>query len=70
MTLDSERCKSTKGDFSDWVNEYIFGCWVGFSPVPRVSHKGSGEGGQSISGTCNKATSKEETTLVMEIPGV
>ena len=23
----------------------MFGCWVGFSPIPKVSHKSSGEGG-------------------------
>ena len=44
-TFNSERFKSIKGDFSDGENEYIFGCWVGFSPIPRVSHKGSGERG-------------------------
>ena len=27
------------------MGKIIFGCWVGFSPIPRVSHKGSGERG-------------------------
>ena len=44
-TFNSERFKYIKGDFSDGENEYIFGCWVGFSPIPRVSHKGSGKRG-------------------------
>ena len=26
-------------------NEYVFGCCVGFFLIPRVTHKGSGEGG-------------------------
>ena len=40
-------------------------------PFPRVSHEGSGEGGQSTPGGCNKATSKERTLLVKkERPGV
>ena len=43
--LKLERFKSVKGDFSDGKNEYIFGCWAGFSFIPRVSHKGSGERG-------------------------
>ena len=30
-TFDS---KFLKGDFSGGVNEYIFGCWVGFPPSP------------------------------------
>ena len=34
-----------KGDFSDGGNEYIFGCWVGFSFISMVSHKGSVERG-------------------------
>ena len=42
-TFNSKRFKSIKGDFSDGENEYIFGCWVGFFPIPRVIHKGSGE---------------------------
>ena len=36
---------SIKGDVSDGGNEYIFGCWVGFFPIRRVTHKGSGKGG-------------------------
>ena len=33
--------------FIQWEGEWkIFRCWVGFSPVPRVSHKGSGERGR------------------------
>ena len=44
-TFDSERFKSIKGNFSDGGNEQIFGCWVGFFPIPRASHKSSGEGG-------------------------
>ena len=40
-TFDNERFKSIKGDFSDGGNEQIFGCWVGFSSIPRVSRKDS-----------------------------
>ena len=43
-TFDSKRFKSIKGDFSDGGNEQIFGCWVGFLLILRVTHKGSGEG--------------------------
>ena len=43
-TFDSERFKSIKEDFSDGGNEQLFDCWAGFPPIPRVSHKGSGEG--------------------------
>ena len=46
-TFDSKRFQSIKGDFSDGENEQIFGCWVGFPSIPRVSHKGLGEGGNS-----------------------
>ena len=31
------------GEVFWWVNEYIFGCWVGFSPISRVSHECLGE---------------------------
>ena len=41
-TFESERFKSIKGDFSDGGNEYIFGFWVVFFPIPTVTHKGSG----------------------------
>ena len=43
-TFDSKRFKSIEEDFSHGGNEYSFGCWVGFFPIPRVSHKGLGEG--------------------------
>ena len=43
-TFDSERFKSIKRNFSDGKNELIFGSWVRFFPIPRVSHKGSVEG--------------------------
>ena len=42
-TFNSKRFKSIKGDFSDGKDEYIFECWVGFSPIPRSSHKKLGE---------------------------
>ena len=45
-SFDIERFKSIKGDFSDEGNEDIFGSWVGFCLIPRVTHKGSGEGGR------------------------
>ena len=48
MLFDGEEIKlliAKDLDFSDGEDEYIFGCWVGFSPIPRVSHKGSGERG-------------------------
>ena len=51
--------KSIKGDFSAGGNEKVFGCWLRFSPISRVSHKALGEGVQSKPGGCNKATSKE-----------
>ena len=44
-TFDSGRCKSIKWDFSAGRNEEIFDCWVGVSPILRISHKGSWEGG-------------------------
>ena len=45
----------------------FFGCWVGFFPVPRVTHKGSGIGEQSRPGECNSFV----TFLVRrEMPGV
>ena len=44
-TFNGERFKSIKEDFSNWENEYIFGWWVGFFPIARASHKGSGERG-------------------------
>ena len=43
-TFDSKRSKSIKEDFSAGRNEYVFGCWVGFFPIPRTTHKISGEG--------------------------
>ena len=46
-TFDSEGFKSIKGNFSDGGNEQIFGYWVGFFPISRVTHEGSGEGGTS-----------------------
>ena len=47
-TFKSERFKYIKGDFSDGGNVYIFGCWVGFSTIPRVTHKGSEEDGSLV----------------------
>ena len=44
-TFDRERFKPIKGNFSDGGNEKIVGRQVGFFPIPRVTHKGSGEGG-------------------------
>ena len=44
QTFDSERFKSIKEDLSDGGNKDISDCPVEFSPIPRVSHKGSGEG--------------------------
>ena len=44
-TFDSKRFKSITGDFSDGGNEQTFGCWVGFFPIARVTHKVSGKGG-------------------------
>ena len=44
-TFDSEKFEFIKGGFSDEENDSIFGCWVGFFPIPRVTHKGLGEGG-------------------------
>ena len=43
-TFDCEKFKSIKGDISDGGNEYIFAIGKVF-PIPRVTHKGSGEGG-------------------------
>ena len=48
-----ERFKSIKEDFHDGENKYIFGCWVGFSSIPKVSYKGSGERGSVHTGGCN-----------------
>ena len=45
VTFDSERFKSIKGNFSDGGNQLSFGCLLAFSPILRVLHKGSGEGG-------------------------
>ena len=42
-TTTNEAC--IKGNFSDREDKYIFGCWVGFPPMSRASHKGSGERG-------------------------
>ena len=38
-TFDSGKSKFHKGDVSGGVNEYIFGCWVGFSPISKVCHE-------------------------------
>ena len=54
-TFDSGRYKSINRSFSGG-NGKVFGCWVGFSPISRVSHKGSREGRQSTLGGCNKPT--------------
>ena len=45
QTFDSKRFKYIKGNISDEGNMQIFSSWVGFSSIPRVSHKGSGGGG-------------------------
>ena len=45
VTFDSKIFKSIKGNFSDGGYQQIFGCWIGFLPIPRVLHKGSGDGG-------------------------
>ena len=37
-TFDSRKSKFLKGIVSGGVNEYIFGCWVGFSPISKVCH--------------------------------
>ena len=55
-TFDNERFRYIKVDFSDGGNEKIFGCWVGFFPIPRFSHKDSGEGGTFHSGCNNFVT--------------
>ena len=34
MTLLIAEVNFIKGNFSGGVNEYIFGCWVGFPPYP------------------------------------
>ena len=47
-TFGSERFISIKGDFSDEEKFKIFGCWIGLSPICRVSLKGSGEGWNSL----------------------
>ena len=44
QTFDSKRFKYIKGNISDGGNMQIFSSWVGFSSIPRVSHKGSGGG--------------------------
>ena len=41
-TFDSGRCKFIKQDFSGGENQFIFGCWLGFYPIPTVPHKGLG----------------------------
>ena len=38
-------CLEELQSFSAFALEYIFDCWVGFFPIPRVTHKGSGEEG-------------------------
>ena len=54
-TFGSRRCKQPiKGYFSAGGNEKIFGCWFKFSPIPRVSQKIQGKGGQFTLGGCNK----------------
>ena len=42
MTLLIAEVNFIKGNFSGGVNEYIFGCWVGF-PHIQVSHECLGE---------------------------
>ena len=34
-----------RGDFSDGENECIFGCWLGFYPIPGFPIKVQGKGG-------------------------
>ena len=36
-------CRRCKGDFSGGASEYIFDCWLRFSPIIRISHKGLGD---------------------------
>ena len=38
-TSDSRKSKFHMVNFSGGLNEYIFGCWVGFAPIFRVYHK-------------------------------
>ena len=39
-TFDCRRCK---GSFSRGASEYVFDCWLRFSPIIRISHKGLGD---------------------------